>query len=151
MTDTFPCPGEAHRAEAARLLAFFGDPVAAYQTVEGQLQILVVRTQVLLSLSGIVITVTGFSGTTMARSGPPGPLLIVLGLAAVLASAVAAVVGVLRLTWLSQRITDDAGETLARGLALRDAKVRHLRTAMLLFVTGFALYCAAIANMLLRA
>jgi phage gp37-like protein len=144
-------PDETQQAEAARILEFFGDRVRAYDVVEGQLQILTVRTQVLLSLSGIVITVTGFSGTAMARSGEPGPILIVLGLAAVLAGASVAVMGVLRLSWLSQRIGSDPQEAIASGIALRDAKARHLQVAMSLFVAGFALYCAAIANMLLRA
>ena len=37
-----------------------GDPVRAYELVQSQFSVLVLRTQVMLSLSGIVITVTGF-------------------------------------------------------------------------------------------
>jgi hypothetical protein len=143
-------PDDAQRAEAQRVLDFFGDKVKALETVERQLGILVLRTQVLLSLSGIVITVTGFSGKQIAQSGRPGPELIVSGLATVLAAASVLVAGVLRLTWVTKEIGEDGLETVARGIALRDAKAWYLQVAMILFVVGFALYVGAIANLLLR-
>lgn len=146
-----PEPTEAQRAEATRLIAFTGDAQRAFDLVERQLGILVLRTQVLLSLSGIVITVTGFSGSAIARAGPPGAALIVAGLAIVLASATVAMAGVLRVTWLSQRIAQDPLETIANGMALRDRKASYLKVAMFLFLGGFALYVGAIANLLLRA
>lgn len=145
-------PTDAQRAEAARVIGFLGgDALRAFELVERQLGILVLRTQVLLSLSGIVITVTGFSGAAIARSGPPGGVLIVAGLLTVLASASVLVIGVLRVTWLSQEIQDDPRETIARGIALRDRKARSLGAASILFSLGFALYCAAIAHLLLHA
>jgi len=105
----------------------------------------------LLSLSGIVLTVTGFSGKQIAASGHPGPELIVSGLGVVLLAASVLVAGVLRLTWITKEIGDDPLATIAAGIALRDAKSRHLSIAMVLFVVGFALYCGSIANLLLRA
>ncbi len=56
----------------------------------------------------------------------------------------------LKLKWLTQEISDDAEETIARMLAIRDRKARYLSTSLGLFVTGFACYCCAIALMLLR-
>jgi hypothetical protein len=125
--------------------------VKAFETIERQLGILVLRTQVLLSLSGIVVTVTGFSGKAIAQSGPPAPALIVSGLLTVLASASVLVSGVLRLTWITKKIVPDKLATLAQGIALRDEKSRHLAVAMVLFVAGFALYCGAISLLLMRA
>ena len=62
-----------------------------------------------------------------------------------------AIWGVLRLRWLSQDIDDEPLVTLLRGLELRDRKSRNLRNALVLFVAGFALYCFAIAQLLLAA
>jgi hypothetical protein len=57
------------RKEAERILALAkGDTLKAYEMVERQLSVLVLRTQVILSLSGIVITVTGFSGRAIAQT-----------------------------------------------------------------------------------
>ncbi len=142
---------DAARADEARRLATLvgDDHRAAYELVERQLAVLVLRTQVLLSLSGIVITVTGFSGRAIAQSGPAARYSIVVGILVVLLAALTAIGGVLRLRWLSQILGADARTTLETGLALRDQKARYLAVSMILFGVGFAAYCVAIAQLLL--
>lgn len=137
--------------EADRIVALVGgDHRAAYDLIEKQLAVLVLRTQVLLSLSGIVITVTGFSGRAIAQTGDLARFSITGGIVLVLAAALTAIGGVLRLRWLSQTLGDDAATTVARGLAVRDAKARWLAVAMALFGAGFALYVTAIAQLLMN-
>jgi hypothetical protein len=137
--------------EAADILELAnGDLPRAFEHVERQHGTLVLRTQVLLSLCGIVITVTGFSGRSIAQSGMLARACIVAGLFVVLSAAVVAMIGVLRLRWLTQLVHgNDPLETLVRCLEPRELKTRRL--AMVLFVLGFALYCVAIAIMLARA
>ncbi len=60
-----------------------------------------------------------------------------------------AIWGVLRLRWLSQEIDDEPVVTLLRGLEVRDKKALNLRRAVVLFVIGFALYVAALLQLLL--
>src|SRR5215475_6772072 len=97
------------REEAARILRLTSDdPLKAYEMVERQLSVLVLRTQVMLSLSGIVITVTGFSGRAVAQTSTLARDSIATGIFVVLAAAAAAIWGVLRLNWLTQTIHDDA-------------------------------------------
>jgi hypothetical protein len=138
--------------EARRIVALVGgDHRAAYDLIERQLAVLVLRTQVLLSLSGIVITVTGFSGRQIALTNDVARFSIAGGIVLVLCAALTAIGGVLRLRWLTQTaLADDVGTTVARGLALRDRKSRWLTAAMLLFGAGFSLYCAAIAQLLMH-
>ena len=64
----------------------------------------VLRTQVMLSLSGIVVTVTGFSGRAIAETSSLARSSIAAGILVVLASAAVAIWGVLRLSWLTQTI-----------------------------------------------
>jgi len=136
--------------EVKRILSLTkGDPVKAYELVQAQLSVLVLRTQVMLSLSGIVITVTGFSGRTIAQTSELARNLVASGIVIVLGAAGVAIGGVLRLKWLTQQMTDDIEETLTRMLDMRDQKSRYLNTALLLFTVGFACYCIAIAMMLL--
>ncbi len=136
--------------EVRRILSLSkGDATRAYELVAGQLSVLVLRTQVMLSLSGIVITVTGFSGRAIAQTSELARLSIAAGILVVLAAAATAIVGVLRLRWLTQELTDDIEQTLTRMLAIRDAKSKTLAVAMALFTLGFSLYCVAIAQMLL--
>lgn len=126
-----------------------GDAQKAYSIVDSQLSVLVLRTQVMLSLSGIVVTVTGFSGRTIAQTSETARALIAAGIVVVLGAAAIAIVGVLRLKWLTQELGDDLEETLNRMLRIRDAKSRYLGAALVTFVAGFACYCFAIALMLI--
>lgn len=128
-----------------------GDRLRAFEMVQQQLAVLVLRTQVMLSLSGIVITVTGFSGRAIAQTSALARISVVAGLCLVLAAAAVAVVGVLRLRWITQELGGTPLEVLERGLAIRDRKSRFLGAALALFVTGFALYVLAVAQLLLAA
>lgn len=125
-----------------------GKLAAAFDHVERQHAVLIVRTQVLLSLCGIVITVTGFSGRVIAATNEWARGAVMLGLFTVLLAAAVAMAGVMRLSWLTQVVTADAHETLTRCLVLRERKTRRLELAIVLFVAGFSLYCVAIALML---
>ena len=126
-----------------------GDALRAFEMVQGQLGVLVLRTQVMLSLSGIVITVTGFSGKAIAQTSALARASITAGLFIVLAAAAVAVAGVLRLKWLTQSLEEDPRATLVRGLYIRDKKSRFLSAALALFIVGFGLYCAAVAQLLI--
>lgn len=136
-------------SEVQRILKLAeGNAAKAFDLVEKQLSVLVLRTQVMLSLSGIVITVTGFSGREIARTSETARVLVATGILVVLLSAATAIGGVLRLRWLTQEITDDIEATLTNMLRIRDAKSRFLTAALGFFVLGFACYCVAIALML---
>ncbi|MCU1282842.1 MAG: hypothetical protein JWM53_6388 [bacterium] len=138
------------RVEAERILNLSrGDTLKAYEMVERQLSVLVLRTQVMLSLSGIVVTVTGFSGRAIAQTSDLARWSIAAGILVVLASAAAAIWGVLRLEWLTQTIDEDPVAMLTRGIEMRDSKSRFLRVALVLFICGFSLYCFAIAQLLI--
>jgi lysylphosphatidylglycerol synthetase-like protein (DUF2156 family) len=138
--------------EATRILALAdGNGYRAFEMIERQLSVLVLRTQVMLSLSGIVITVTGFSGRQIAQTSELARLSISAGIFVVLAAAVVAITGVLRLHWLTQELGPDILTTLVRSISIREAKSRSLRWSLLLFTAGVSLYCFAIAQLLLAA
>jgi lysylphosphatidylglycerol synthetase-like protein (DUF2156 family) len=138
--------------EATRILALAeGNGYRAFEMLERQLSVLVLRTQVMLSLSGIVITVTGFSGRAIAETSELARISISAGIFVVLAAAVVAITGVLRLHWLTQELGPDILSTLVRSISIRDEKSRSLRWSLLLFTVGVSLYCFAIAQLLLAA
>ncbi len=119
--------------EVKRILVITGgDPAKTFALAQSQLSVLVLRTQVMLSLSGIVITVTGFSGRTIAQTSEVARGLVAAGIVVVLAAAATAIGGVLRLRWLTQELTDDVEATLSRMLDIRDTKSRYLGVALLL-------------------
>ena len=125
-----------------------GDGLKAFQMVQGQLATLVNRLQSILGLSSIVITVTGFSGRTVAQTSPIAKVTVVSGLVLVLIAAAVGMGGVLRLRWSTQELGGTALESIARVIRIRDRKERFMTTALVLFVLGFAMYCFAVAQLL---
>src|SRR6476619_6955886 len=116
------------REEAELILQLAGgDTLRAYEMVERQLAVLVLRTQVMLSLSGIVITVTGFSGRAIAQTSVLARSCIAIGIFVVLAAAATAIGGVLRLSWLTTQIQERPIDTVISGLVIRHRKTRFLQ------------------------
>lgn len=137
--------------EARHLIALYdGNAQAIMSTLHSQLAILANRSQTLLSLAGLTVTVTGFSGANIARTGLLGASLLVAGLSIVLLSAVVALVGILRIEWITQTTPVPLEEAIRIGLARRNAKTRSYELAMALLVVGLALYVSSISILLIK-
>jgi hypothetical protein len=142
----------ARRREAEHILKLcLGDHLRAYQLVERQLSRLINRAQVMVSVSGLVVALTGFSGRAIAQTSQSARVCVAGAVLTLVIASAMAVIGVLRLRWLSQEIDDEPVVTLLRGLEVRDRKAENLRRAIAMFVVGFALYAAAVAQLLLAA
>jgi hypothetical protein len=140
----------ARRREAEHILKMcLGDHMRAYQLVERQLSRLINRAQVMVSVSGIVVAVTGFSGRAIAQTNNLARFCVAGAVLVLVIASAMAVIGVLRLRWLSQEIDDEPVVTLLRGLEVRDRTAENLRRSIGLFVVGFTLYAAAVAQLLL--
>lgn len=145
--------------EAEQILKIYGgckdgnyqdaNPKEITSLLERQFAVLTARAQMLLGLSGIVITTTGFSGRAIASTGLLAQWLIVSGIFFVLSGAVAIVLGILRLNWVTQLIHTDIRVALLEMLAYRDRKTRAYRLGLLLLIIGLTLYVSAIALMVL--
>jgi len=118
--------------------------------LERQFGVLHNRAQVLLGLSGVVVTVTGFSGRIIAGTHALAQGLIISGLVMTLLAAAVAVRGVLHLQWLTQfpLQAGDVRQWLVACLGYRNRKTRAYRLAILMLLTGLTLYVSALALML---
>ena len=137
--------------EHARLMQEYSD--APFETLmaalERQFAVLHNRSQLLLTLCGIIITTTGFSGTRIA-STPLGQALIISGVGLNLLAGIVVVSRVLHLHWLTAQMGEDRSQWLMRSLKYRDAKMAGYKLALWLVVWGLGFYAAAIALMLLK-
>ncbi|MBI4576202.1 MAG: hypothetical protein HY722_08075 [Planctomycetes bacterium] len=138
-------------AEARRLLDLYRDrgQGALVELLERQFTVLHNRAQVLLGLSGVVITTTGFSGRLIAGTSRLAQCLIILGVGTTLVAAAVVVWGVLHLHWLTQQPGAAPEEWLDACLAYRDRKTRAYRLGIVLLMAGLATYVGAIGIMLL--
>jgi hypothetical protein len=137
--------------EAARITALVREDAArAVSIVEAQLNVLHVRAQVLLSLAGVVITVTGFSGRLIAGTSEVAQGFLVSGLAVVLASAVWVFTRVMHIHWVTLDLTDDFTRSLEIMIQRRNRKTRAYALGGIILCAGLVLYCVSISLMLLN-
>ena len=136
--------------EMRRILDMYGDDFPNIMLMlERQFGVLHNRAQVLLTLCGIVISTTGFSGRIIAGTNVVAQVLVIGGVGFILLSAAVVVWGVLHLRWLTMQYGPDTQTWLATSLAYRDKKTNSYRLAILLLLVGLTLYCGAISVMLL--
>jgi hypothetical protein len=141
----------ATRAEEGQHLIqlYEGDAPNIMGRIDGQLAILASRAQTLLSLAGITITVTGFSGAAIARSGTAAAIMLVAGLVLVLVAAALTMWGILRVRWTTSMRPCALPEAVDYALAMRDRKTAAYSRALLLLILGLALYVSSVGMLLL--
>lgn len=121
---------EIHGEDYGKLFAAMREAFAILQT----------RSQMLLGLATICLTITGFSGPRMAASNPLSRFFIGFGLSFVLASVIAVVAGPLRFRWVTSWRADTLDETLIENIRRRDSKTRLYRLATFLLLVGLTGY-----------
>ncbi|WPJ96961.1 hypothetical protein SH580_04470 [Coraliomargarita algicola] len=137
------------KAEATTILELCkGDLMAALKVAESQLNIVYTRAQVLMSLAGMVVTVTGFSGRLIAGSSPAAQLFIVAGLLVSLSSAAWVFRRVMRVQWITTLASQDKEHALEQALYRRNRKTRAYTIGGTLLFVGLLLYAISIALML---
>ncbi len=139
--------------EAQRLLEMYGGASglpACLTLISSQFAVIQTRSQLLLTLSTLTLTITGFSGPKIAESGAFERGAMVVGIALVLASTVAILLGGLRVQWVTQISGPSPQETLTSILEYRNNKTALYRFEMLLIVLGLSSYVSSVIAYLLH-
>ncbi len=140
-----------HDEETDHLLQLYrGDVAAIMGMLNSQLAILAARSQTLLSLAGITITVTGFSGASIAHAGKLAAVLLCSGLALVMVSAAFAIAGILMVEWITKTRPLELRDAVRLALRVRDAKTWRYRVSTGFLVVGLSLYVASVSVLLLK-
>ena len=121
----------------------------ALDIAEHQLNTIYTRAQVLLSLAGMVVTVTGFSGRLIAGSSPAAQIFLVAGLFVSLSSAIWVFLRVMRVRWVTVFLDQDPENALQETLMRRNRKTKAYAIGGRILCIGLVLYCISIALMLL--
>jgi len=138
------------REEAKALLDLCKhDLLEAMRVLERQLTVVQDRAQLLMSLAGVVVTVTGFSGRNISNTSMFGKVTIVSGLAVVLLSVVWVWIRVMRLRWITYTLDREPVAALEQMIVHRQRKTRAYQRGGLILCVGLFLYGMAVAQMLL--
>ena len=116
-----------------------------FTTLSDSYGTLQVRSQLLLGLVTICLTITGFSGLKIAASGTAAMICIFFGIINVLMSAILLVLGPLRIQWMTKSKASTPEASLIHLIKRRDrrTKLYHLATLFIVFgITGYVLSLA---------
>lgn len=108
------------------------------------------RSSLLLSLVAVVLTITGFSGPTIAASGFFSKICIGYGLSFVLISAIVVLAGPLQLRWATQWRAETLDDSLVQLIARRNARTRKYHLAFALLCIGLTGYVGSVIGYLFR-
>ena len=121
----------------------------AYTVLRGHFSVLQVRSQMLIGLVTICLTITGFSGIRIADSGMAAKLCIFVGICSTLLTALLLISGPLNLQWLTQYRGESNEATLAELFRRRDQRTKVYQMASLCLVIGLGGYTMSMAFYLL--
>ena len=131
--------------EARNLNRLFADqPIQLVQYLGHQIATVKTYAQVLIGLCGLTVTVTGFSGAHMIRSGSAAATLMVAGIGLVVIGLVTCIRTITRLHWVSQDLGEDLAATTVVVLQRRDRQQRAVSIAAVFVAGGLCCYLAAV-------
>jgi hypothetical protein len=139
------------REEAVAILSICSDDVLkCLEILERQLMVIHGRAQVLISLAGVVVTVTGFSGRIIANTCPTSQFCIIFGLALALTAAGYTFLKVMNLRWVTSELSSSPLDTLETIITRRNLKTRAYAAGGKILGVGLIFYGIAVALMLLN-
>ncbi len=141
-----------HQEEARVLLTVGGGVRGALELLMAQFNVLQTRAQLLLTVSTLALTITGFSGPRIAQAGDFSRLGLAAGLGCVLVSMLFILGGSLRIRWVTQFRAPAGGDEVSLVAAIvshRDRKTRLFFFELCLLLAGLTAYVAAIVAYLL--
>lgn len=132
--------------EAKQLLTVQGERglKGAMDVLMQQFSVLQTRAQIMLTITTLTLTITGFSGPKIAASGLFARDAMVAGILATLASTLLILGGSLRIRWVTQfRGTDDL-DLVTRVVRYRNGKTKLFFVEICLLVLGLASYVSSV-------
>ena len=140
--------------EADNLLHVYGggtDLSKCLDVIRHQFDVIQARSQLLLTLATLALTITGFSGPKIAQTNAFARYTIAMGISFVLAAVIVLLTGGLRIRWITQFKEDEPHKILSDIIRYRNRKTRLYMWELSLLVIGLAGYVASVITFLMFA
>ena len=133
-------------AEARQMLLVQGNRgvQGAIDILMQQFQVLQTRAQMMLTITTLTLTITGFSGPKIAASGTFAQTTMVLGILSVLASTLLILGGSLRIQWVTQFTAENDLALVTSVVRYRNKKAKLFFAEICLLVAGLTCYVASV-------
>lgn len=119
--------------------------------IRHQFDVIQARSQLLLTVGTLALTITGFSGPAIARSGVFARYSMTVGIVFVLAALIVLLTGGLRIQWMTQFVSTDRRQMLIDIIQYRDQKTTLYMIELSLLVIGLSFYVASVVAYLINA
>jgi len=138
--------------ELAFLKSIAGDPEKEriIDVLKEGFNTLSTRSQVLLSLTTICLTITGFLGPKLAQANIISKIFIIIGLAFVTMSTLYLFTGPLFIQWMTREKSDTFDKTITKLIERRNLRTRNYRTALRLLAIGLSGYVVSVTAYLIE-
>ncbi len=139
--------------EARHILAMMGGEQSLARCLEflrHQFDVIQARSQLLLTLSTLALTITGFSGPKIAQTNEFARYSMAFGIVFVLAGMIILLLGGLRIRWTTQFNEETPELTVSRIIRYRNAKTKLYFLELALLVIGLAAYVSAVVTYLMN-
>lgn len=131
--------------EAAEMLRIYGGDLArCHDLLTRQFGVIQGRSQLLLTLGTVALTITGFSGPKIAESHGFCKISMTAGILFVLVAMVLTLMGALGIRWTTQFREATPADTLAAIIGYRNRKTQLFKAEIGFLVTGLAFYVASV-------
>ena len=140
--------------EARHMAGLFSGPDhlgRALEFLRHQFDVIQARSQLLLTLATLALTITGFSGPKIAQTNLFARYSMAVGIVFVLFAVIVLLLGGLRIRWTTQFLGGEPEETLIRIIRYRNHKTRLYFVELALLVVGLTAYVASVITYLLYA
>lgn len=137
---------QSPESEAQQLLRLQGERglKGAIDVLMQQFMVLQTRAQIMLTITTLTLTITGFSGPKIAAAGAFARGAMIVGIVSVLASTLLILGGSLRIQWVTQFKGESDLALVTSVLRYRNQKTRLFFAEICLLVAGLACYVASV-------
>jgi len=136
--------------EADYLLGLYDGKLAScLEFLKQHFNVIQARSQLLLTICTLALTITGFSGPQIVRTNLFARYSMVLGIVFVLVAMVILLLGGLRIRWVTQMVAASPRATLSSIITYRNRKTRLYFVELSLLVVGLTSYVASVVAFLL--
>jgi hypothetical protein len=132
------------KEEAHALMALHGDARGSHGAITHQFDVIQTRTQSVIGLATLALTITGFSGPRIAANSALSRYTMILGLVWVLLAIIIALLGALRIRWLTQISAPTQEAYLVAMIAYRDQKTRRFQQSLSCLAVGLFFYVLSV-------
>lgn len=144
-------PNDSEKQELSRIYRLLENEKdwTVYQEIKDYFHTLYTRSQLFFGLITITLTITGFSGPSIAASNPFSRIFLAVGISLVLLSAITFAMGPLKIEWISQIADDSIQEVFQKALRRKSRRTRFYKISVVLLTIGLLCYVGSLVAFLI--